>query len=99
MAIEFKKTFILLANCSKPSLSHGSLRTFDSNRFRTFCTDADDQCIAGSFAVFECDPGYVLLGFGYSRCQGRGQWYPPVPNCIGKTCNLFRHRWSKNIWY
>ena len=76
-----------LAHCPRPSFSHGHLIPFNQttfNVYENFCTDADDECIAGSLAVFECDPGYIISGYGYSTCQGRGEWYPPVPTCIGK---------------
>ena len=79
------KTFIFSVNCSRPTLSHGHLVMFSSTAEQEFCSDAEDEYIAGSLAVFVCNPGYTLSGHGYSYCQGHGQWYPSIPTCtLGK---------------
>ena len=85
MEIEYMKAFILLAKCSKPYLSHGHLATF--NYSGQYCTDVDAECNIGSLAVFACDPDYLIFGYGYSRCRGRGQWDPPISQsrCKGKN--------------
>ena len=93
----WKYLFIVLAHCSKPTLSNGHLHTFNSNARQQFCTDADDECIAGSIAVFVCDLGYILSGHGYSYCQGRGIWYPPIPVCKGINL-LYFYRVTEKLW-
>ena len=42
----------------------------------------------GHIAVFECDPGYELIGDDVLGCQEDGQWSGNVPRCrqIGMAC-------------
>ena len=60
----WKYLFIVLAHCSKPTLSNGHLHTFNSNARQQFCTDADDECMI--WAIFFLDMGiHIAKGEEY----------------------------------
>ena len=42
--------------------------------------------IAGSIAIYTCDPGFTLIGSNTSTCSSNGTWSTPEPFC---SCKQF----------
>ncbi|NXI74689.1 C4BPA protein, partial [Anseranas semipalmata] len=43
----------------------------------------------GHSVMFQCDPGYFLIGQDVITCQENNAWYPPIPTCekiTGDVC-------------
>ena len=36
----------------------------------------------GSNLIYECDPGFTLIGSKTRRCEGDGWWSEAAPNCV-----------------
>ena len=49
-------------------------------------TCTNETCGLGTIAVFTCDSGYNLVGYGSIICTGYGEWNLSFPSCKeGKT--------------
>ena len=55
----------------------------------------------GHIAIFECDPGYELIGDDVLGCQEDGQWTSSVPSCqeIGMTTIITIILWNGSYIY
>ena len=48
--------------------------------------------LAGSIAIYTCDPGFTLIGSNTSTCKARnGTWSTPEPSCSCKQQFIFNY--------
>ena len=63
----------------------------------------------GESVRFQCEPGYILKGSGFVKCDSQGRWESELPICIPATCTFqtrIRHgewriqpsRFRKSLW-
>ena len=67
-----------LATCDPiASLTNGTVTGATS-------TNTLNRPIAGSIAIYTCDPGFALIGSNTSTCSSNGTWSTPAPSCSCK---------------
>ena len=52
-------------------------------------TNTLNRPIAGSIAIYTCDPGFTLFGSNTSTCSSNGTWSDPEPFCSRKQFIIF----------